>query len=226
MGAAVTKYSTDEKGFYHFTEVCPSMNVNGAGTKCGPPAESSEEDVKKMADRKYYLVGDPVANPAMGSMLPFPVTDQGFFLDTMDHETKKELSSDPEALKKAVYYMTTQRDPRVSDAKTAATMQVPGTWCAHMKPCPSGVPCCPEVAPAVPVLATNQVSSTIKAVKSLGSSLKDQLVKLILVVLFVLAIYFAYKHFSKSQGGTFRRGAATSPPMIPRTSFRNAGFEV
>ena len=127
MGAAVTKYHTDDKGYYRFDEVCPSMGGNKPG-KCQSPAQSEEADVKEMGNRKYFLVSDHVANPVVGAMLPYPVTDQGFFLDTMDHETKKDLSTEPEALKKSIYLMTTQRDPRKADQASAASMQVPGTW--------------------------------------------------------------------------------------------------
>lgn len=218
MGAAVTKYHKDDSGYYKFDEVCPAINVAGKGLVCSAPANSSDDEVKKMGDRKYYLVSDHVGNPAMGSMLPYPVTEPGFFLDTMDHTTKKDLTADPEALKKALYFMTTQRDPRGADAESAAKLQVPGTWCAHMKPCPAGVPCCPEVQPAVPVLSGASGSPAVTTTTTKSSSLKTQITRAVIALIVLFAIYYAWsRYFSKRPTGAVRTA---------RTNYRPAGSEV
>jgi hypothetical protein len=163
MGAAVTKYHTDASGFYHIDEICPGMSVDGKPVQCIKPSESSSDEERKLGARKYFLVTDPVANPQMASMLPYPVDGPGFFLDTMDHETKKDIAGDAGAFNKSLYYITTQRDPRGSAAEKVKATQVPSTWCSHIKPCPSGIPCCPEVAAAVPVVLPPNALSTAAA---------------------------------------------------------------
>ena len=225
MGAAVTKYHTDEQGYFKIDEVCPAMNVNNAGVQCKAPAQSSDEETKKMADRKYFLVADHMANPALGSMVPFPVNEQGFFLDTQDHITKQ--NADPEALKKTLYYLTTQRDPRTADEASVTKLQVPGTWCAHVKPCPAGVPCCPEVAPAVPVLSTNAAVAAASGITGKITKSKPMVIKFLMFVAFLIAVYFAYMHFVKNPNGAPQRFAQTprSPAISPRTNYRPAGFE-
>jgi hypothetical protein len=152
MGAAVTKYHRDQDGFFKIDEFCPGMSVDGKPINCVKPSEATSDEERKLGERKYYLVSDAVANPQMGSMLPYPVDQPGFFLDTMDHETKKDISGDASAMQKALYFITTQRDPRISSPENVKTAQVPSTWCSHIQPCPSGVPCCPEVTPAIPVV--------------------------------------------------------------------------
>jgi hypothetical protein len=207
MGAAVTKFHADDKGMYVFDEVCPGMKVEGAGStesKCSAPAASKDDEFKKLAAKKFYLVSDPVANPQMGAFVPFPVGQQGFFLDSQDAEGK-DLSADPAGFQKTIYAMTNIRDPTQMGQDAVSALQVPTAWCAHIKPCPAGVRCCPEVTPAVPALSVpKQAGQALQAVAAgtpSQSIFKSKTAKVIYLILLLVALYFIYTRFLARRGG-------------------------
>ena len=220
MGAAVTKYHTDKDGYYKIDRICPGMSVDGKPVDCINPAESSSEEERKLAERKYFLVSDPVANPVMGSMLPFPVDSSGFFLDTMDHQTKKDIAGDASALQKTLYYMTTQRDPEGSAAEKVMSKQVPPTWCAHIKPCPAGVPCCPEVAPAIPVVhppsAISELAEEAKKAWYQKGWLRTVVYLLIIAAVVVVGRRLLGSRSAGPAGRSFGRRRGPNPGINPQ----------
>jgi hypothetical protein len=204
MGAAVTKFHTDEKGLYVLDEVCPGMIARGGDPGCSAPTASKDDHVKELGAKKFYLVSDPVANPQVGAFVPYPVGQQGFFMDSQDARGK-DVAADPPGFQKSIYAMTNIRDPTQMGQDAVSALNVPTAWCAHIKPCPAGVRCCPDVAPALPVLnipKQEAIEAAVAASRDEGF-LKSKAAKAIFLVLFLVALYLAYNRFIKS-----RRGAA------------------
>lgn len=222
MGAAVTKYHTDPNGYYRIDEICPGMSVDGKPIKCIRPSESTSDEERKLGERKYFLVSDPVANPQMASMLPYPVDAQGFFLDTMDHETKKDISSDAGAFQKSLFYITTQRDPRGSAAEKVKGTQVPTTWCSHIQPCPAGIPCCPEVSPAIPVVHPPNALSEIAANAKKAWYQSSWLRTLVYIVMIVGALLVGRQLLHKRAAGNGNFGRRRAPTLARPRDFNAA----